>query len=348
MNTKPFSAHRAGICALIVSIYGGAMSAAHARVLTTDQTVQAAAPSLVRSSDSDAEIEPPFLLRPTNSSWDYEIRVALPPSYATSKKSYPVLWVTDGSVQFDEAVQTLNSASGQIPEFIIVGVGVPRTYQAQFLSRRSYDFTDSGPSAYRYTGPGGALYTTTSGAKFTQQFSQIKNPGLGGAWNADRFLEFLSGNIRSVIAARYRVGDTNVLFGFSLGGTFCLHALFATPSAFSHYICASPGVNADDGALFISEDRYATSHKDLVAGLFLSAGEGEITQGGSISGLGAASSMARMAEILTLRRYPSLDLHARILPERIHNGPGRAAALYTAMLTFFGPESIARRQGKLK
>src|SRR5687768_3457130 len=53
-------------------------------------------------------VQPPRLMRGDGLPWDHEIQVALPPSYFKEPgKSYPVLWVTDGSFRFDWAINTL-------------------------------------------------------------------------------------------------------------------------------------------------------------------------------------------------------------------------------------------------
>jgi hypothetical protein len=66
------------------------------------------------------------------------------------------------------------------------------------------------------------------------------------------------------------------------------------------------------------EEAYAATHKDLLGRVFLTVGEGEVMQGGVISASGIVSSMTRMAEILTVRGYPSLKPHVRIFPSEDH------------------------------
>src|SRR5262245_35596720 len=62
--------------------------------------------AIIELSDSGAIIEPSLRMSFKGAPWDYEIRIALPSSYYKSDKSYPVLWVTDGSARFDRSVST--------------------------------------------------------------------------------------------------------------------------------------------------------------------------------------------------------------------------------------------------
>src|SRR5690606_32725850 len=87
-------------------------------------------------------LEPPRRVTPEGGRWEHEIQVALPPSYHSSDQRYPVLWVTDGSIWFEPAVNAVSlTAAGHVPEMIVVGVGVPPEAADQYGPRRSYDFT---------------------------------------------------------------------------------------------------------------------------------------------------------------------------------------------------------------
>src|SRR6202035_6056683 len=50
-----------------------------------------------RVTDLGVLIEPSLRMHYAGGPFDYEIRIALPASYHQTDKSYPVLWVTDGS-----------------------------------------------------------------------------------------------------------------------------------------------------------------------------------------------------------------------------------------------------------
>ncbi len=287
---------------------------------------QQAVRSETRTTDSGAFIEPPLRMRYPGSPWDYEIRVALPRSYHEAGKSYPILWVTDGSFLFEEAVGTSSTAAG-VTEMIVVAIGTPADERDETVSRRFYDFSSADRPLCSSTLPGAALFERECGS-----LARIGRKG-GSA----PFLSFLVDRVRPEILKRYRGSNDHTLFGYSAGGNLCLYALLTRPDAFHKYICGSAAPNNANGALFEVEEAYARRHSDLKAKLFLSAGEGEIAQGGIVSAAGIASGTVRMAEILALRRYPSLRLDVRIFPGAVHDGPSRAQALYAGLRAFHTP-----------
>ena len=82
----------------------------------------------------DVSIEPSVRIRGKGFDWDHEIQVALPPSYRKSNKAYPVLWVTDGLINFDSAVEVVNGSMMKYwREMIVVGVGGPREASREHL-----------------------------------------------------------------------------------------------------------------------------------------------------------------------------------------------------------------------
>jgi hypothetical protein len=233
--------------------------------------------------------------------WDHEIQIALPPGYYETNKSYPVLWVTDGSGLFEPAILTLATERKHLPDMILIAVGVPADEVKEGDARRLFDFTptNAGP-AY----DGLRKYKTPPGDHLPHEFG-------GGP----RFLSFLVDKVRPALAREYRMNGQHTLFGNSGGGIFCTYAFLARPEAFDRYICGSPALNWGNQELFHMEARYAQSHKDLPAKVFFAAGESEILEDGPMS---IASSMALMSEILKSRGYPSLKLYARVFPGEDH------------------------------
>jgi predicted alpha/beta superfamily hydrolase len=249
--------------------------------------------------------------------WDHEIRVALPASYSTTTRTYPVLWVTDGGFLFEYALQSVATVRYSLPEMIIVSVGAPPEAQADQASRRLYDFTPSAESV-GFEGFGSEFARQETEKRDRQLGAQGEKSVASRIGGAPRFLEFLVDVVRPALALDYRMSDSHTLFGESAGGIFCGYALFTRPEAFEKYICASPGFSFGNFELFRIEERYARTHRDLPAEVFFSAGEAEILQGGMLSASGIVSSTARMAEILKMRNYPSLKLHVRIFQGEDH------------------------------
>jgi len=273
-------------------------------------------PSLLKVIAPDVSIEPSVRIRGKGFYWDHEIQVALPPSYQKSNKAYPVLWVTDGLINFDSAVEVVNGSMQKYwPEMIVVGVGGPPEAYTEFQARRDYEFTFSLTNSWGFEGVGGddLAKRTLESARLTPA-AQARF-GTGGA---PMFLGFLVDELRTTLEKKYRMSSRHILFGSSGGGDFCTYTLLTRPKSFDKYICLSPTLNSNDYELFRLEQKYAEVNKDLPAAVYFAAGEGEILQGGVVSALGVVSSMSRMAEILTLRQYPSLKLWAHIFPGEEH------------------------------
>jgi hypothetical protein len=69
-------------CYFVVTFCSLLCNSAHAREKSKEQTL------------FGMSIEPKRTVKYDGARWSYEARVALPASYRTSNKSYPVLWVT--------------------------------------------------------------------------------------------------------------------------------------------------------------------------------------------------------------------------------------------------------------
>jgi predicted alpha/beta superfamily hydrolase len=160
----------------------------------------------------------------------YRIFVSFPKG-APPEGGYPVLYVLDGNALFASFAETRRMMEWSPGDkAIVVGVGYP-TDEAYDV-RRIDDFT-------------GAPTTSGAYAKFAKEKS--------GGW--DRFLDFLTGELRSEIGRRYKTNaDRQSLFGHSLGGLFALHTLYTRPGAFHAIIAASPSIFWHE-AITLKEER---------------------------------------------------------------------------------------------
>lgn len=255
-------------------------------------------------------IQPSRLVKPRGFEWDYEIQIALPGTYASSpEKSYPVLWLMDGTYSFHLTVGLLNYLSWNvnvsIPEMIVVAVGCPTAAgPVEFTYRRNIDFAPPGKTLF-YDGPGGDLLRKRLGA------------ATKGEQKGDAFLAFLVDEIRPQLAREYRMTDDHTLFGHSGGGMFASYAMFARPGGFRRYIIASPFSNAVDRVAFRLEEEYAKNNSDMKADIFFGAGEKEIGDLDMASFV-IVSAPVLMAETLLLRQYPSLKVTTRIFAGKDH------------------------------
>lgn len=135
-----------------------------------------------------------------------DFQVYLPASYGSRTDfNYPVLYVLDGDFSFHGVtglVEQLATVSHLTPEMIVVGI------------------SDKGTAAYRHN-------------------MKPKLPRSKGG-QADKFLRFISEELKPSIETQYRTADYSILFGHSIGGLFVLNSLFEQPDSFNTYIAASP------------------------------------------------------------------------------------------------------------
>lgn len=265
------------------------------------------------------DVQPPVSFQSSAFSYKHQVTVALPASYAAQpNRAYPVLWVLDAPLIMRSVVGLLDVLvlGNLAPEMIVVGIGSTPEEGLAGVGRRVMDFSPPG-KGYAPSGVAGERWTTLA-------------PLPDFPHQADAFLSLLVDDIRPKLAAQYRFTGEHALLGHSAGGLFAAYSLFARPGAFQKVIIGSPYLEGVQGAVFGAEARYAASHGDLKARVFLGAGEREAEEY-FVAISGNLESTARLSRMLTARHYPSLSLNTRVfagkdhytvLPEIIVNGIG--------------------------
>ena len=262
--------------------------------------------------------------------WPHDVHIALPPSYGEGDRSYPVLWVTDASLSFLLAVGLMNwlHTTQEIRELIVVGVGAPEeSDHAEFSARRTHDFYAN--SRWANAGPGGTFMEAA-----------MVGDSLGGG--ADALLSFLVDELRPQLAAEFRFADDHGLVGFSGGGHFVGFALFSRPAAYDRYLAGSPALSGCEDLLFTMEAEHAATHDDLAARVFLGAGEAELADP-FVAAADVVGSMTRMAQLLRLRDYPSLELTSRLFPGQTH-GSALSYSLSEGLRTLYPRGSVVEKE----
>lgn len=267
-------------------------------------------PSEVAGARFDMTVEPAQTVRIDGYDWDHQYTVALPATYAAQPdRQYPTLWVTDSPLMFRLTVGLVNllAQGGEIPEMIVVGIGLPGALDTLTYGRRRWN--DFGPpgATFFFDGPGGTVIE-----------QMMRSYGLGDPpQKADVFLSFLVDELRPTLSETYRMSHDHGLFGHSAGGLFTAYAMFARPLTFKRYIVGSPVVNMVDRAVFRLEEKVASEHDDLPITVFFGAGEQEIDDYVG-SSWGIVSSPILLAETLHLRKYPSINVRTRVFPGKNH------------------------------
>lgn len=147
------------------------------------------------------------------------ITVWLPPSYASGKGTYPVLYLLDGGEQQDllpvVGLAALGGLNGVTDEMIVVGIE-----SGQGLRIR--DFTSP---------------------------SEVERKDFPTNGAAPRFRAFLGQELLPLIAARYRTSGETALMGESLAGYFVLDTALRQPGLVNTYIAVSPSIWWDGQSL---------------------------------------------------------------------------------------------------
>ena len=165
------------------------------------------------------------------------IQVYLPPDYATSGKSYPVLYLSDGSLQFEKGFYTDETLEalfyeGQIEGVIAVGV-----------------FTN--PNRWDEYSP---WINTDTDTIWHNWHADAREGGEG-----DAYIDFFVDTLKPIIDNRYRTlrdREYTAIGGASMGGLITLYGGLREPEVFSKVISLSPAVwYAEDGGKWLSNNR---------------------------------------------------------------------------------------------
>jgi len=176
------------------------------------------------------------------------LNIYLPNGYLKdSLKSYPVIYLLDGSIDEDfihiSGLVQFGSFSwiNMIPESIVVGIS---------NIDRKRDFT----------------YPTTN-KKDKKDF-----PTTG---KSEDFINFIEKELQPFIKNNYKTNSVNTLIGQSLGGLLATEVLFKKPELFDNYIIVSPSLWWDDESLLKYTPILYTSKKSI----FIAVGkEGQIME----------------------------------------------------------------------
>lgn len=213
----------------------------------------------------------------------YDLFVSLPEDYATSGKSYPVLYVLDGwHFPLLAFFQNNNIYAERMPPVIMVNIGHGRGVNP--LPLRARDFAP----------------TMTA-----------DEPTSGGA---AVFLDFLEHEMIPLVDRTYRTNPADRgLLGHSYAGLFALYTFVERPGLFSRIIAASPAIGWDHRLLFARARAQLKSLPRPVR-LDLSAGDEPDVYGHDITGDTAA-----FAQLLNELKVPQLEHRYTHFPGENHN-----------------------------
>lgn len=195
---------------------------------------------------SDLSIGQVHTLQSTVLHEERQINIALPYAYDTSK-AYPVVYVLDGGMDEDflhitGLFQFFGMMYG-LQEFIVVGV---------VNVDRKRDFTFA-----------------PMDSTYIREFPTTGHSG--------DFIQFLKQELIPFVQQNYRVNDTALYIGQSLGGLLTTEIVLHHPSMFSHYFIVSPSIWWDNGRL-LEEAKAQSADAEFIQAdpfIYIAVGEDE-------------------------------------------------------------------------
>ena len=202
-----------------------------------------AAPSLAQPAPAPIVIGQSWRLDTAIMEQPREINVWLPPGYAESDQTYPVLYVLDGGTDQDfhhiSGLAQLGTVNGTTRDVIVVGIAT--------MDRRN------------------ELALPTGNAELIARY-----PTQG---HSQRFRDFIRSEVQPWVAASFRTNGQETLMGESLAGLFVVETLLADPEMFDAYVAVSPSLWWDGGALAARADEFLAGHDGTSRRLFLFLGD---------------------------------------------------------------------------
>lgn len=228
------------------------------------------------------------------------LQVYLPPGYAKTRAAYPVLYLLDGDRNFLHTVAAVQflAEGGRIPDTIVVAIA---------NTDRARDLTPAMPGC---------------------RSDPRSEDGCGAG---DRFLRFLTAELRPWIEKQYRTEPFRILVGHSRGGLFSFDTLFNHPDAFNAYIAISPALWWQDAAVLSgAEDKL----RRLPPRRFLYFTDGNESE--AITG-----TVPKVVELLQRAKPENLDWHYAHLANDQHMTTSHRT-VYDGLETIFAGLQVPR------
>lgn len=221
-----------------------------------------------------------------------DFAVYLPPSYATSDKNFPVIYLLDGDQRRLNAVAGISEALStetlekQINEAIIVAI--PNSE----LAVRERDLT---PTNVDWVFNG----------KLLEDFEDIGK--------ADRFIQFFQQELIPQINAKYRTSDKRILIGESFGGLFAAHTLLTQPDVFTDYLIIDATSLWDNNYLNRKYTELDYDKKPAKANVWFSFANNE-----AFGEIGATNYQWGMELVSRLKKHPTVKVKEQFFPDESH------------------------------
>ena len=192
--------------------------------------------SLVFAQENMLTLGHEITLSSTALSEDRVMSIYLPEAYEQSIQKYPVLYVLDGNTHFHHVSGAVHflSDEGHMPQMIVVAI--------QNIDR-------------------------------IRDFTPVHVDNFPTSGGAEKFLDFISGELVPYINENYRTSSYDVLVGHSFGGVFANYTLLEKPELFDAYIAISPFLQLAENHMVEESKAKLKSHYDKPIYFYVTIGE---------------------------------------------------------------------------
>ena len=187
------------------------------------------------------------------------VYISIPPDYAGSKESYPVLYVLDGWTGIIGLANNL-SDFGLCPEMIVVVIEQVNPGRDLFPSQPKY---------MRGFHPAKPWYNNK------EENELVLAPKCEICGQADKYLSFIESELIPFIDKNYRTLPYRICSGHSRGALCVTHAFLSHTNIFNSYIALSPPLYWDDGLLLRTAEEKLLGKDLKYKQIYFSIGEKE-------------------------------------------------------------------------
>lgn len=254
---------------------------------------------------------------------EFIISVTMPVIHDNETEKFPVLYCLDANYFYPRDITLMMQATGEVPRFILVGIGYPGKHFLSTFNLRSRDMT-----------PVKDVINMPPAESFLRDVHVPENK-FGGAKD---FLEFIRQELIPFIDSRYPVIKGDRAFnGHSFGGLFGLYVLFSKPDTFSKYIIGSPSIDWGNEYILKEAERFTGNNDKLNAKIFMAVGA--LEEAGEEAESLTVTNIFRLEEILRKKNPEGMDLRTRVFPDETHLTVGYPNYLHGIKAVYQKPET---------
>jgi predicted alpha/beta superfamily hydrolase len=265
------------------------LRSAIAALLATSAILGAASPVEAQSEPTPIVIGQSYDLPSAVLGATREINVWLPPGYAESGQSYPVLYLLDGGTTWQDfhhisGLAQLGTVNGTTRDIILIGI-------ASVDRRNELALPTENPELI-------ARYPTHG--------------------QSERFRRFIADEVQPFVESRFRTNDETALMGESLAGLFVVETFLKEPQMFDAWVAVSPSLWWDGGRLAQQSGVHLRNHSNDARTLILTMGD---------EGAEAQALMETLTANLREHALPGLTWTLEPRPDETHATIYHGAAL---------------------